>query len=357
MSAYPNRKKDHDPLDAASGGALPQEMLSLLEELSKTRTFFFEPTPRDADDDRPARPTQSVSVDPPVMVSDSMIALRVSSGYRGAHREATHPTEAGLDLGDYSAEADYMVSFHYPTFGNRFFMVTQTYNRHDVSERVVSLIVRASLEKRRALEAQDRQLRDAAKEAGGPIPKKQLFFKLAFAKDQASDDAYLDEILGAAKKITATFQAIAPDDRSGDGVRIERTLAINLATAEGRDAGLKIGKLWKKKHREQAPMTHADAVKELGAELHSQGLLREDEASQYDRSKMTVTAATSAPAATIAIDTLKEVFTYPVSEGKPTPHYFYKAVADRLTKIALQEDIEVADIDPVEAEACLDASI
>ena len=54
---------------------------------------------------------------------------------------------------------------------------------------------------------------------------------------------------------------------------------------------------------------------------------------------------------------MRDVFTYPVSQGSPPARYYYDKVSSRVETVAAAEDLEVRRIDPGEVEECLGGSI
>ena len=54
---------------------------------------------------------------------------------------------------------------------------------------------------------------------------------------------------------------------------------------------------------------------------------------------------------------VRDVFTYPVSDGDPSIIHYHEKVADRLRTIATQDGLHLNRIDPYEVQECLNASI
>jgi hypothetical protein len=337
----------------ASG--VPARIFELLEKLSTRPSHFFElkglSKPSNG---TPTNPVDSISVSPPKMINSSTIAVVVSQGQKDSHRFATRPNKKKKkNLEGHSAEVEHFVSFHFPTDdeGTSFLLVSQTFRRKDVVKRLLQVLALTSLEVRREEEEREKAERKALRAAGADLPGKKDLWRFAFERRQANDDDYIDDILGAAKSVSATFTAAAPSERGGEAGAVEKTLTIKFTTDAIRDSGRAISRRWTKLRRENKSMTQAQGIQELFTELDAHGVLTTEDVSEYDKSRINVHAGIAS--ATIAVDTLKDVFTYPVHKGKPDALFFFQKVHERLNKIAKQEDIELSQINPAEVAECL----
>jgi hypothetical protein len=354
IQAFPNRKKDRDPLDLSASGDTRDRILELLESLAMDGTVFIQPQVPPAPGN-PPKPTVSVTVGEPFVVRQDLIHLQVSEGQLDAHRKATSPGGPHVSLGGHSAEADHYVTLLFPTKEqDRMIMIAQTFRRRDPVARLISLMQKRSYEFRKQQELDQKEERARLRSEGETLPPKQTFYKLVFDRRQATDNAYLDRIIDSAKRVRAIFQAHVPADRNG-GTRVEKTLGVELYQEAHRKAGKTISRRWTNRTRGGDVTTHAAGVDELAEALHDQGLLTEDEEAPYNSAALSLTGGEDGTA-TIAVDTLRDVFTYPVSDGQPSVVYYYDKVVPRLRSVAAEEGIEVDTIDSVEVEQCLDDS-
>lgn len=355
VSAYRNRASGNEPILTSPATGVPARVFEILEVLSQRPSHFFETMKnKSTTSGTPSNPVDSISVGTPQMVNDSCIAVVVAQGQKDSHRHAAKPNKKKRkNLEGHSAEVEHYVTFHFPTDdeGTSFLLVSQTYRRKDVAKRLLQIISMISLELRRDEEEVEKLERAELRNAGKELPPKRDLWRFAFARRQANDDDYIDDILGAAKSVSATFTAVAPSERGGEAGTVEKTLTVKFTTDAIRSAGREVSRKWTKMRRQNKSMSQSDGIKELVTELNSHGVLQPEDVAGYDKSRINVSAGIAS--ATIAVDTLKDVFTYPVHKGKPDALFFFNRVSERLDKIALQEDVEIQDINPAEVAECL----
>lgn len=355
-SAFPNRRQGNDPLDVSAGSATRDELVRLLEILGSRGTRFREPpAPREIGE--PQLPVQSITVGYPLVVEDGFVHLSVDVGETGSHRRATQRGRAARDLTDWSPEASHFVAFVFPrTTNDKFVIVSQAARRRDPVLRLLRELRELSFAERRAAEERNRAEREEARAAGHRPPRLAKPDRLVFEIAQATDNGYLDEIIGAAKTASATFTSTAPSARGARPNSVQRTLRVSLLDDRQRDIGRAMGRSWARRRRQgSAPAPH-EGVSELGGLLEEAGLLEENEADRYEAASINVRDQ-NGQSTTIAVDTLKDVFTYPVSEGPPTVEYFYDKVQARLRIIAREERLDIPVLDGREVARCLDDSI
>ena len=136
---------------------------------------------------------------------------------------------------------------------------------------------------------------------------------------------------------------------------MQKAMSVELHLDDERSIGQRVSRRWAGRTRRGEVTTRAEGRDELAEALYEQGLIAEDEEESYDSAQISLTGGPEGTA-TIAVDTMREVFTYQVSNGPPPVFYFYEKVAPRVEAIAAEEGIEVDTIDPAEVDECLDGS-
>jgi len=355
VKAFTNRKKGRDPEDVSVGTPAQQRILELLQQLNAGGTQFLVP-PAPADAAEPSRPTASITVGQPVLVRDDLFHLEVATGEEGSHSTATKPAGTSLKLEGYSPEAAHYVTFLFPTAPEgRLLVITEAIRRRDPVARLLGRMTDLGLQDKKAAEEHDRAARETALQNGDPLPPVVAHGRLLFDAHQAADNGYIDEILGSATSAAATFTKKIPSDRAAKGEEVERTLSIKLRDPEKRNIAAVLGRRWFGRTREGAPTSQSEGVSELADLLEAQNLLDDGEQQTYDSAAVTVKGA-GKQSTTIKVDTMRDVFTYPVSQGSPPARYYYDKVASRVETVAAAEGLEVLRIEPEEVQECLEGS-
>lgn len=83
----------------------------------------------------------------------------------------------------------------------------------------------------------------------------------------------------------------------------------------------------------------SQGVSELADLLQAEDLLAEGEEEDYNAASIQVHSPSGGTR--IAVDSLRDVFTYPVSDGQPSVYYYYDKVSPRISSIALEEHMEI----------------
>jgi hypothetical protein len=354
VQAFKNRIKDQDPEDVSSNSSARDEILSLLESLQADGTHHIEP--RLSRDDAPKKPTRTVTVGEPHLVRDDLWHVVVSLGELGTHSRATRAKKKSKDLKKWSAEAEYIITFLFPKSGNEFLVIAQTIRRRDPVLELFSLLTQRSGERKKAARAAEDAARAVSINEGNTPPKRVAGTRLLFRRRQAVDNSYIDEIIGSAKSATAVFQSIVPSDRGGRRSKVRRSLQIRLRDENEKEIGQTVSKNWFRRSKDGASPTMSEGVSELAGLLEAQDLFDSDETARYNSASVAVKSESGA-STTIAVDTLRDVFTYPVSDGAPTPLFYYEKIAPRVRVVAAEERVDVGAISPMEVVECLDASI
>lgn len=357
VSAYQNQKKGHEQLDVSSSSSTRDEILRLLEAASSRGTIQLRPRVLpEADEglEAPKIPVKTISVGTTQVVSQSIAHVIVAVGETGSHARATKENETALDIHDRAPEADHFVTLIFPqTIGHQFVLVTQTVRRRDPVSRLFRVLTeQGSIAKKERAEERSRAVA-AVRESGQPLPKQVQNNRLLFEYRQAADDAYLDEIIGAAQSATATFTSTRASTRGGPRQEVERSLSIQLRDERKREISTVVGRSWASQNRSGKKTTAHEGVSQLGKTLQEQDLLHGDEYEQYDHAKIAIRNK-SGDSTTIAVDTMRDVFTYPISDGGPSVEYFYRKISTRVAKVASQAQIDLPRVDPSEVMECLD---
>lgn len=353
VKAYPNRRAGNDPLDVSSASWVRNEIFEMLESLASKGTQFFDP-PEPRELEEPRRPTRSITVSPPVAVQNDLIHVGVSIGETGSHAEATRKGKQPKKLKKYSPEATHFITFVFPKqTAEEFIVVAQTIRRRDPLVRLMALLKAEGIERRDERIARDKDERRRLRALKQEVPEAQKFVRPFFDWVQAADNRYLSEILGKASHASVTFTSTAPSSRGSRADQLERTLTVRLLNEKNRSLGRDVARTWMARRRAGDETSRAQGVSELADVMEDNDLLKPDEGSMYDRVSVSLRDDEN-QSTTIAVDTLRDVFTYPVSEGTPTVLYYYERVAGRVQIVAQEERIEVRAIDPGEVLQCLD---
>jgi hypothetical protein len=352
VEAFPNQIKGKEPFDASVGSSVRDAVLRMLEKLHARGTVFVEPQ-QPADEDVPRKPTTSVTVGDPKLIRDDLVHVLVETGETGSHSRATKPGEQPRDIHDWSPEASHYLTFLFSqTEESRFVIVAQAVRRRDPVRKVMALLKKQSAEEKAAARAAEDAARADAVANGQTPPRRQAHTRLLFNIVQAADNSYIDSIIGSAVSANATFKSIGESDRGGPREPYERTLQIRLLNEKGREVIRTAGRSWARRQRSGDAATRADGVAELAALLEEEDLLDTDEAARYDDATISVRDR-DGESTTIAVDTLRDVFTYPVSDGPPAPAFYYAKVAERLEIVMREERLDIASISVSEVEECL----
>ena len=351
VQVFENRKKGKTPLDVSWGSPTVSKILELLDEAHRQDTYFFEPRVVPANGE-PAKPTASLTVDAPLAVRDGFVHVEISAGEVGYHRHATGRGEQPVGLQKKSAEAGHFVALVFPKAADdRFLVVAQTNRRRDPVLRLLARLRDIASDEKKADSAAQEAAREAAREAGTKLPPLKPIPRLVFDHRQAADDSYLDEIVSGATKASAIFTGYAPSSR-GTAEQVERTLRINILRSEDMKKSSRLGSRWMRGQRKGEPTSQSDAVVEMGA-LLSDDIISDDELEDYDKVAVSLKDG-NGETTSIAVDNLRDIFTYPVADGAPDETFFYGKVSKRLDTIALQEGIEIDSIDSLEVSECLE---
>lgn len=351
VEAYPNRKKGNEPLNAESGGDLVDEIALLLSRLASKGTQRFESQPDK--DGNPTKPVKTATVYPSTMVGPDLIHAQIAVGEQGSHVSATKPRAKARSLEGWSPEAAHQVTFVFPKGReSRFFLVAQTNYRREPHSRLLALLRDESILVRAEREKADKAIREAASEAGDTVPLKKVFKRLAFVDEQASDNEYLDELLNGADRAAVVFKSKRLD-AVGNTAYVDRVLQIKLRNENIIDVGRQASRSWVAKWRSGQTPTQQEAVSEVAGLLEERDLIEEGEEARYESTSISVHGKAADASTTIAVDTLRDAFTYPLSDLPPPAYMYYDRVSDRLAKIARQENIEIEPIDPDEVSRCL----
>lgn len=353
VRAFETKVKDNTPLNVEWGSPTAAEILSLLEEAHATGTRYFEPRPP-SDPLAPTKPTASLSVEAPAVIKDGLVHVGVSAGEIGSHRKATRPGKKPKSLKKRAPEADHFILLLFSAApDDRFLLVTQTVRRRDPVARLFAHLQKISMDRRESNRARQKEERKRLRKERKEVPEEKKFSRLVFDRRQAADDLYLDDIVSRADTAAAVFTGYAPSSR-GKPEQVERTLRVNILLQNQRDEATGVGKRWVRLLRKDDAVSRSESVAQLGAVL-SDDLLSEEDYAGFDRATLSV-KSTTGETTNIASDNLREVFTYPVSDGAPGVHFFYDRVSERISKIAAQEGFEAPALDATEVTECLDDS-
>ncbi len=354
VQAFKNRIKDQEPEDASCKSSTSETILALLESLHHLESHHLEP--RASVEGLPPKPTRTVTVGEPHLIRDDLWHVVVSVGELGSHRRATRPDKKPRDLKKWSAEAEHHVTFLFPKSGKEFLVVAHTIRRRDPVPELFSLLTQSGVQQKKSAKAAEDAARELARTEGISPPNRVPHSRLLFSRRQAVDNSYIDEIIGSAKSATAVFRSTVPSDRGGKRPQVRRSLQIQLRDENEKEIGRSVGKRWFHRAKAGNSSTAAQGVSELAGLLETENLFHIDEVARYNTASVAVMSDSGA-STTIAVDTLRDVFTYPVSEGEPSLRFYYDKVAPRVRVVAAEERVDVKAISPVEVEECLDASI
>jgi hypothetical protein len=353
VEAYPNSIKGKEPLSAGASSSLRMELLDILDTLHGQGTRFLQPT-QSRIEGLPEKPVATLTVGEPNYVREDLVALYVGSGETGSHPVATRRGAEPQDLREASPEVHYQMALVFPRIeDNRFFIVAQTYRRRDPLSRLLRLVKEESYKQRERRRQEETERRLEFEARGERPPKREVHSRLLFTVRQATDNSYINEIMQSAKSATATFARTIPSSRGARARTVERQLTINLMDQERRVLGRGVGQHWMDRSRQGDPVDKRGGVAELAIALDEEQFVSQvagDEA--FDEASITVRSGEDTTR--IAVDTLRDVFTYPVADGLPSAFFHYTKVAPRLHTLALEEGIAITDINASEMHEWLD---
>lgn len=351
VEAYPNRIKGNEPFNAASGTGLVDEIALLLQRLESLGTRRFEPRPDQ--DGTVTKPVRTATLARSVVVKADLIHATIAVGEEGSHAAATKPKKKARNLNGWSAEAPHDATFVFPKGkDSRFFLVTQTNHRRDPHSRLLAMLRDESMTVRTERRATDMHVRKLARENGAIVPPKKNHDRLLFEVSQASDNDYLDELLTGADAATVVFKS-KKLDAVGNTSYVDRVLQIKLRNQNIVDVGRQASRSWIAAWRSGNKPTAHEAMSEVAGLLEERDLLNEGEEASYETAAIAVRGKSADASTTIAIDSLRDAFTYSLSDLPPTTYMYYERVSERLQKIARQENIEIESIDAHEVSECL----
>lgn len=354
VEAYPNRIKGKEPYSAASGSPLVDEIALLLGRIEAKGTHRFEPRPDS--DGNVDKPVKTATLSSWMRVRSDLIHAQIAVGEEGSHASATKPKRKPRDMAGWSPEAAHEVTFVFPKGKeSRFFLVTQTSHRRDPHSRLLAMLREESMLVRTEREAEEKQARASARANGETVPKKRDFSRLLFKDQQASDNEYLDELITGADGASVMFKS-KKLDTVGNTSYVDRELKIKLRNQNIIDVARTAGRSWVSKWRGGKQPTQREAVTEVAGLLEERDLLAEGEESRYESTAISIHGKESGTSTTIAVDTLRDAFTYPISDLPPSHATYYTRISERVSKIARQENIEIVPIDPNEVLQCLSDS-
>lgn len=351
VEAFPNRKEGREALDMSVGSEAQLDLFSYLAKAGLRGTQFIE-SQRVPKPGEPKPRASTITIGEVIEVRDDLWHVEVSTGQEGLHPSAKHRTQSPQDLQAFAAEVSHFVTFLFPSEGSSIVVISQTTHRRDP----IALLFRALTDEGKAIVMQNKALeeamRDLARKDGVRPQKRQTHTRMLFTRVQAVDNAYIDEIIQSAKSATAVFTQRIPSPRGGAEGVVARALSIKLLDEKGREVGTRVGRRWSRDRRQGVIKSRADGVSELAELLTKTDLLNEDEADAYTDARVEVQGSIEGNTS-ITVDTARDVFTYPVSDGTPSPYYYYEKVAKRVATIVADLGIDVADIDALEIDQCL----
>ncbi|WP_157559487.1 hypothetical protein [Nocardioides sp. Soil777] len=354
MQAFRDRKKGRDAADVSQTSSARDEILQLLEQIHDAGTHFLEPriAPKPGD---PEKPVETITFGEPTVVRQDLIHFVASIGETGSHHRATRRGKKAKNLKNWSPEAQHFMTLVFPRDegDDTFLLVGETIKSSDAVRQCVRVLTKQGLVNKKAATADQDGARKAMREQGTKPPKKAVFSRLVFDRKQAADNNFLTEILQQADSAEAIFESRELPARGGGREFVRRRLAIRLVDESDRNAGAKTGKGWNRRRQRGETMTLAEGVSDLAEALIDQDLLAEGEEAGYQRASISVRNK-NGMSTNIAVDTLRDVFTYPVSDGRPPVVHYYDKVAPRVKEVAAQAGVEITQIVASEVAECLE---
>lgn len=355
VSAHPNRVKGNDAVDVSESSGARDEIASILDAVHSNGTKYFRPRPPKNPLD-PKRAVATMTVSAPDVIRQDLVHVLVGSGETGSHPIARQEGKSPRKLDKWSPEVNHFVTLLFPkTPETKFLVVVQTVSRKDPLKQFLRLIREESLKRMKEAQLAEDAERARARQAGERLTPRVSHSRLVFDYTQASDSQYIDEIMGSAKSASVTFKSLVPSSRGRQGEVVERTLTIKLLDDRRRDVGRLLAKGWMGRKRSGGQATAATGVLEAAGALTNDDLLDADEARRY--TDVAIAVGNGEDSTTIAVNTLKDVFTYPVSDGQPSATHHYAKVAPRVRTVAREEAIDVRTIDVTGVTTWLDGSI
>lgn len=356
IKMYANQIKNKEPLEVHLGSAHQEELISVIDEAARRGTRFIDTVQPD-DEDEPRIPKLSITVDQPVDIGEGKLHLEVSTGEIGGHRWAKSEDGKEYPIANASAERGHFVTLIFPKpdiAANEFLMVVETHRSADVRSRLLWLLNLVSYDMKRAAKAKQDAERKRLKKQGEKLPKKKHFNKYLFEARQVADSAHFNHVLQTARSATAVFTEHIPSPTGGNGNSIRRRLSYSLITEEDRRAAGDVGRRWFSRvrgHGAQSTEPAPDAVMELAEAVNTE----EGEVASYDSASLNIKSDTGF-SVTVKPDDVRDMFTYEVSDGRPSERFFYHKIAPKVSDLALTLDLEIFPIETAEVEECLNDS-
>lgn len=358
VQAFHNQVKGKEPLSVAVGNDGYHEVRDLLEAASHYGSQFIK-RKQPTDPSEPMLSDRCITVSQPVPITDGFLHLAVSLGAVGEHERAVSPNGTTTSLSGKAAEKAHYVSVIFPRgAGDEFLLVCETHHSSDVRRPFLWFLQRLSADAKKETLAQQENDARAALDAGEVAPKKAPVTRLLFESKQISDSDYLNQLLQSAKTASANFTEKVPSTTASVGQVTQKRLTYTLLTDEHRQAAADTGMKWqrrrlRKQKQEQSDQLseHPDAVVELGEALGLDGA----EVQEYDECSVRITSK-GGETTTIRPDDLRDMFTYPVSDGQPSVVYYYTKVSPKVAELARDIDLEVEEVAPEEVAECVTGS-
>lgn len=356
VQVFPNQEKGNDALDVSVGSRAHDMILDSLERLHSEGTYFY-PARKDAVDGLPDLPSACITMGDPQHVRSDLVHIEVSTGTTGSHNRAVHEKKKKpKKLHGYAPEATHNVTFLFPEdVDDRFLVICQTKNGRDPIAKLRQRLTHASYALKQEAQEAEKADRAKLKQAGSKMPPKKNHYKLVYRIVQAVDNAYLDELFRNAKEASASFTSYTGTGRGSGPRKIQRQLSIRLRGDEVTGLGRRVAQVWRDGINRSDTKTAQDGVSELAGALLEEDLLDAGEASQYEEAKLTLVTAEN-DRTDISVDSLRDAFTYPVSNGSPPYYLHYERVSERVAIVAREAGLEVGRIDPHEVSECLTGS-
>lgn len=352
LRSFYNRKKDRPAVELSAGSDAQLEILGLLELLAAKGPMYIDPK-RAQKPGEPKPRASAITIGEVVVVREDLWHFEVRAGEEGLHPSATHRSQPEHDLHTFAAQVAYRITFLFPSEGTEIIVVSETVNRRDPLQLLFKVLTDEGKLQKIAAKDQEDLMRDLMKEQGITPPKREAHQRLLFERSQAADNAYIDEILQTATSATAVFAERIPSPRGGNSDVVARQLAIRLFDGRGKQVGTNMGRRWSSARRRGKQGSQRDGVSELADALLDDDLLEDDDdVDRYTDARIEVQGSV-AGTTSIAVDTARDVFTYPVSDGWPQHYYYYDKVGPRVQVIAAELDLDVESIDAAEVDQCL----
>jgi len=330
-----------------------------LEQLRKQETLFGVPSLRQASapdgaveaSELDAKKHISLSVGPARWVNDTHLHAEVSSGHIGHHKRVVGMEEGPLDIAKGAAEVEHRVDFFFPTAGSKAVMTCETVAGYDPSNLLKLHLTTHLSTVTQKQRAQDEAKREAARESGDKVPKKQVFSYHGVRFKRVADAEHLRALVSRAESAVAVFAETVPSARGGKAMKKRRQLSLDLSLPHERDSAVGLINRWYRRMDNEVP-DDVNVVLEMEEDFNLEHEKLVAAGLAFDDVSIVIKDA-AGKSQIYKPNVLRELFTYPTTSYEPSIHGYYSDVLPKVESLAANHGIELVIPTLEEVGVCL----